>query len=160
MKLSKKGRYAVTAMMELALNANKGPMPLANISLGSEISMSYLEQLFASLRNHGLVKGTRGPGGGYRLARLPEQITIAEILKAVDNNVDTVSTDEQHPVNLSYTLWNSLSERIYDFLNELTLGEFIKGAGYPDVSAPAQKKSGARSKESKDVANEQLATLS
>ena len=85
MKLSTKGRHAITAMMELALRHNNGPVTLADISVEQSISVSYLEQLFARLRNHGLVTGMRGPGGGYCLRRPATEITIAEILSAVDD---------------------------------------------------------------------------
>ena len=87
MKLSTKGRHAVTAMMELALFQKKGPVTLADISVKQSISISYLEQLFAKLRQHGLVTGMRGPGGGYCLARDADEITIANILNAVDDMV-------------------------------------------------------------------------
>ena len=83
MKLSTKGRHAITAMMELALRHSNGPVTLADISVEQSISVSYLEQLFARLRNHGLVTGMRGPGGGYCLRRPATEITIAEILSAV-----------------------------------------------------------------------------
>ncbi|OGT21682.1 MAG: hypothetical protein A2V90_00370 [Gammaproteobacteria bacterium RBG_16_57_12] len=127
MKLSKKGRYAVTAMMDLALHSQEGPFTLANISFSQEISVSYMEQLFAMLRKHNLVIGTRGPGGGYRLAKSPEQITIAEILCAVEDGVsDMQSESEALP---SHALWNKLSTKIYDFLNDLTLAEFIAQSG-------------------------------
>jgi len=85
MKLSTKGRHAITAMMELALRHSSGPVTLADISVEQSISVSYLEQLFARLRNHGLVTGMRGPGGGYCLRRPATEITIAEILSAVDD---------------------------------------------------------------------------
>ena len=88
MRLSTKGRYGVTAMMDLAIHDNAGPVTLADISQCQGISLSYLEQLFSKLRKHGLVDGVRGPGGGYKLARSPENITVAEIIAAVDERVD------------------------------------------------------------------------
>lgn len=130
MKLSKKGRYAVTAMMDLAFQSAKGPVTLTSISVGQEISMSYMEQLFARLRKAGLVKGTRGPGGGYRLSRAPGQITIAEILKAVDDSVEAINTGmnafEEHN-DLSHALWNQLSTRIFAFLDNITLADLLEG---------------------------------
>jgi len=84
MRLSTKGRYAVTAMMHLAIHDRYGPVTLAEISQCQGISLSYLEQLFAKLRKQSLVEGVRGPGGGYRLARFPDQITVADIISAVD----------------------------------------------------------------------------
>jgi len=88
MRLTTKGRYAVTAMVELALNQDKGRISLAEIAERHGISQSYLEQLFASLRRRGLVDGTRGPGGGYRLARRRTDISVADVIDAVDESVD------------------------------------------------------------------------
>lgn len=126
MKLSTKGRHAITAMMELALRHNKGPVTLADISAEQSISVSYLEQLFARLRNHGLVTGMRGPGGGYCLRRPATEITIAEILSAVDDAMPARREripGEEWPQ--SVVMWNQLSARIYDYLNDLTLAEAV-----------------------------------
>ncbi len=133
MKLSTKGRHAVTAMMELALKHNKGPVTLADISAQQSISISYLEQLFARLRQHELVTGMRGPGGGYCLARPAGEITIAEILSTVDD----ISRREEQPhtqgeVPAGGQLWLHLSNRIYDYLNSITLEEAIKAAADTD----------------------------
>ena len=89
MKLSTKGRYAVTAMMDLAINHGTGPMSLTEVSKNQNISLSYLEQIFSKLRLSGLVEGVRGPGGGYRLAKPVNQITIAEIIMAADVSIDS-----------------------------------------------------------------------
>ena len=126
MKLSTKGRHAITAMMELALRHSKGPVTLADISAEQSISVSYLEQLFARLRNHGLVTGMRGPGGGYHLRRPAAEITIAEILSAVDDAMPARREripGEEWPQ--SVIMWNQLSARIYDYLNDLTLAEAV-----------------------------------
>ena len=126
MKLSTKGRHAITAMMELALRDNKGPVTLADISVEQSISVSYLEQLFARLRNHGLVTGMRGPGGGYCLRRPASEVTIAEILSAVDDAMPARREripGEEWPQ--SVILWNRLSSRIYDYLDGLTLAEAV-----------------------------------
>ncbi|MGI9321365.1 MAG: Rrf2 family transcriptional regulator [Thiogranum sp.] len=126
MKLSTKGRHAITAMMELALRHNKGPVTLADISAEQSISVSYLEQLFARLRNHDLVTGMRGPGGGYCLRRPAVEITIAEILSAVDDAMPARREripGEEWPQ--SVVMWNQLSARIYDYLNDLTLAEAV-----------------------------------
>ena len=126
MKLSTKGRHAITAMMELALRHNKGPVTLADISAEQSISVSYLEQLFARLRNHGLVTGMRGPGGGYCLRRPATEITIAEILSAVDDAMPARREripGEEWPQ--SVIMWYQLSARIYDYLNDLTLAEAV-----------------------------------
>jgi Rrf2 family iron-sulfur cluster assembly transcriptional regulator len=122
MKLSTKGRHAVTAMMELALQHDKGPVTLADISAQQSISISYLEQLFARLRQHGLVNGMRGPGGGYCLSRPASEITIAEILATVDD----VSRREEMPETAGGQLWVHLSNRIYDYLNSITLNEAVE----------------------------------
>jgi len=126
MKLSTKGRHAITAMMELALRDSQGPVTLADISVEQSISVSYLEQLFARLRNHGLVTGMRGPGGGYCLRRPASEITIAEILSAVDDAMPARREripGEEWPQ--SVIMWNQLSARIYDYLNDLTLAEAV-----------------------------------
>ena len=88
MRLSTKGRYAVTAMMDIALHEKQGPVTLAEISQCQGISLSYLEQLFSKLRKHGLVTGVRGPGGGYRLAKTADKISIADIIQSVDEKLD------------------------------------------------------------------------
>ena len=129
MKLSTKGRHAVTAMMELALQHKTGPVTLADISAQQSISISYLEQLFARLRQHGLVTGMRGPGGGYCLARSASEITIASILATVDD----VSRREEMPhtqgeVPVGAQMWLQLSNRIYDYLNSITLEEAVAAA--------------------------------
>ncbi|MCO6411648.1 MAG: Rrf2 family transcriptional regulator [Thiogranum sp.] len=124
MKLSTKGRHAITAMMELALRDSQGPVTLADISVEQSISVSYLEQLFARLRNHGLVTGMRGPGGGYCLRRPASEITIAEILSAVDDAMPARREripGEEWPQ--SVIMWNRLSSRIYDYLDGLTLAD-------------------------------------
>jgi Rrf2 family iron-sulfur cluster assembly transcriptional regulator len=116
-------------MMELALQHNKGPVTLADISAQQSISISYLEQLFARLRQHGLVTGMRGPGGGYCLARPAAEITIASILATVDD----VSRKEELPhtqgeVPAGVQMWMQLSNRIYDYLNSITLEEAVESA--------------------------------
>lgn len=131
MKLSTKGRYAVTAMMDLAIHEKYGPVTLADISQIQGISLSYLEQLFANLRRKRLVEGTRGPGGGYRLGRPASDITIAEIVTAVDERLDTTRCAGQENCQegercLAHDLWTELSDQIYDFLNGITLAEFVE----------------------------------
>ena len=136
MKLSTKGRHAVTAMMELAIQHKKGPVTLADISAQQAISISYLEQLFARLRQHGLVTGMRGPGGGYCLARPAAEITIANILATVDD----VTRREEQPhtqgeVPAGAQMWLHLSNRIYDYLNSITLSEAIESASSDDQTS-------------------------
>ena len=127
MKLSTKGRHAVTAMMELALHQKKGPVTLADISAQQSISISYLEQLFAKLRQSGLVTGMRGPGGGYCLARSADGITIANILNAVDDMMQRQQisvTESEIPDSL--LMWQHLSNRVYEYLDGITLSEAVE----------------------------------
>lgn len=130
MKLSTKGRYAVTAMMDLAIHDQDGPVTLADISSCQGISLSYLEQLFSKLRKHHLVEGVRGPGGGYRLGKPASQISIAQIITAVDENIDATrcrGNEDCHGGEkcLTHELWTDLSDRLYSFLDDLTLSNFI-----------------------------------
>ncbi|OBS10729.1 Fe-S cluster assembly transcription factor [Acidihalobacter prosperus] len=141
MKLSTKGRYAVTAMMDLAIHDKVGPVTLADISVCQGISLSYLEQLFAKLRKEHLVEGVRGPGGGYRLARPADQITVAQIISAVDESVDVTRCNGQSDCQdgercLTHQLWDDLSQRLYSFLDGITLAQF---ANRPDVQAIAER---------------------
>jgi len=129
MKLSTKGRHAVTAMMELALQHNKGPVTLADISSQQSISISYLEQLFARLRQHGLVTGMRGPGGGYCLARPASEISIANILSTVDDIARRPELSRNHAeVPAGAQMWMHLSNRIYDYLDSITLEEAVESS--------------------------------
>ncbi|GMQ83648.1 MAG: Fe-S cluster assembly transcriptional regulator IscR [Gammaproteobacteria bacterium] len=130
MKLTSKGRYAVTAMLDLALHAGKRPVTLAGISERQGISLSYLEQLFTRLRKHGLVSSTRGPGGGYSLSRLAHDIQVAEVVAAVDESVDATRCggkgDCQHGERcLTHDLWTELSEQVYSFLSGISLGQLV-----------------------------------
>lgn len=141
MKLSTKGRYAVTAMMDLALHEGGGPVTLAEISRCQSISLSYLEQLFARLRRRELVTGLRGPGGGYRLARPAREISIADIIVAVDENVDATRCagreNCQHGQRcLTHCLWSDLSAQIYAFLADIDLEQL---AGRPGVREVAER---------------------
>ena len=141
MRLSTKGRYAVTAMLDLAVHEKMDPVTLADISLCQGISLSYLEQLFAKLRRNHLVEGVRGPGGGYRLSRPSNQITIAQIITAVDEKVDVKRCEgredcQQGERCLTHELWDELSCRLYDFLDGITLAQF---ANRPDVQEIARQ---------------------
>jgi Rrf2 family iron-sulfur cluster assembly transcriptional regulator len=130
MRLSTKSRYAVTAMLDLALNGARGPVTLADISENQSISLSYLEQLFAGLRAKGLVRGVRGPGGGYYLARDAARISVADVICAVDEWVEyTRSRGEQHPAELDGTtrgMWDDLSRQLFDFLAGISLAELVE----------------------------------
>lgn len=130
MKLSTKGRYAITAMMELALRHKQGPVTLADISVEQSISVSYLEQLFALLRKHGLVTGLRGPGGGYCLRRPASEISVADILRAVDESVEAAAQTESDTTvpetrGPSLVLWDQLSHQIYHYLDSISLAQAI-----------------------------------
>ncbi len=133
MKLSTKGRYAVTAMMDLALHDVEGPVTLADISQTQGISLSYLEQLFAKLRKNKLVEGVRGPGGGYRLARMPHKISVAEIITAVDEDVEDEGTINADRCK-SHELWEDLSKRLYSFLDGITLDQFVQRQGIREIA--------------------------
>jgi len=131
MRLSTKGRYAVTAMLDLALNGIKGPVTLAEISENQGISLSYLEQLFAALRAKELVRGVRGPGGGYYLGRSADDISIANIICAVDEWVEFTRCGGRKNCSrgarcLTHTLWDDLSAEIFDFLSNISLGDLVR----------------------------------
>ena len=121
MKLSAKGRYAIKAMINIALNTSKEPKTLLQIAKHQGISLSYLEQLFALLRKHNLVSGIRGPGGGYKLSDLPENITIAQIINAI--NSDTVITDASE--RKDEVIWSKFSAKLCNYLETVTLGSLI-----------------------------------
>ena len=130
MRLTTKGRYAVTAMLDLALNARKGPVSLADISSRQEISLSYLEQLFARLRRNELVTSVRGPGGGYQLARDCSEIFVAQVIDAVNESVDATRCRgkgdcRQGHTCLTHHLWCQLSDQIHQFLNSISLAELV-----------------------------------
>ena len=132
MKLTTRGRYAVTAMLDLAINGGKRPVSLADISGRQEISLSYLEQLFAKLRREELVTSARGPGGGYRLARSGAEIFVAEIIDAVDESVDVTNCQGRGDCHhgetcLTHHLWEDLSGQIHDFLSQISLGDLMEG---------------------------------
>ncbi|APE30430.1 Fe-S cluster assembly transcriptional regulator IscR [Halomonas aestuarii] len=146
MRLTTKGRYAVTAMLDLAMNAETGPISLADISKRQEISLSYLEQLFARLRRAGLVDSVRGPGGGYLLALAPEAITVARVIEAVNESVDStrcggLSDCQQGDTCLTHHLWCELSDHIHGFLREVTLGQLAERG---EIQAIASRQRGPR----------------
>jgi Rrf2 family transcriptional regulator, iron-sulfur cluster assembly transcription factor len=147
MRLTTKGRYAVTAMLDLAVNADAGPTSLAEISRRQEISLSYLEQLFARLRRARLVESVRGPGGGYLLAQAPESISIARVIDAVDESVDTtrcggLSDCQQGDTCLTHQLWSELSDEIHGFLDGITLGELATRREVQTIAARQRRRLG------------------
>ena len=134
MRLTTKGRYAVTAMIDLSLNQGDGPVTLKSISDNQGISLSYLEQLFSKMRKSQLVTGTRGPGGGYVLARDVDDISIAEIVLAVDEPLDITECEGKQNCNdgkrcLTHGLWSELSDQLYSFLHGIRLGELMRQSG-------------------------------
>lgn len=140
MRLTTKGRYAVTAMLDMAIHHEHGPIALAEISTRQGISLSYLEQLFARLRRRGLVTSARGPGGGYRLGRLAGTISVAEVIQAVDESVDAtrcggLKNCQDSKRCLTHDLWEDLSTQIFEFLSNITLGELITRRSIQAVSA-------------------------
>lgn len=131
MRLTTKGRYAVTAMLDLAIRAQKNPVSLADISRRQGISLSYLEQLFAKLRKHDLVSSVRGPGGGYLLSRSADHVYVAEIIDAVNESIDATNCQgegdcQEGDMCLTHTLWCELSEQIHVFLSRISLGSLVE----------------------------------
>ncbi|MBT5795935.1 MAG: Fe-S cluster assembly transcriptional regulator IscR [Porticoccaceae bacterium] len=130
MRLTTRGRYAVTAMLDLALHSQSRPVSLAEISERQTISLSYLEQLFASLRKAGLVDSVRGPGGGYRLVGTTDLICVADIIKAVNESIDSTNCGgkgdcQGGSICLTHNLWNDLSRQINDFLSGISLADLV-----------------------------------
>ncbi|EGG94592.1 Iron-sulfur cluster regulator IscR [gamma proteobacterium IMCC1989] len=131
MRLTTKGRYAVTAMLDLAIHSDKGPVSLSEISKRQEISLSYLEQLFSKLRKADLVASIRGPGGGYQLGRTLDTIYIAQIVDAVNESIDATNCGgkgncQQGEVCLTHHLWSDLSDQIHQFLNSISLAKLVE----------------------------------
>lgn len=140
MKLTTKGRYAVTAMLDLALHYESGSVTLADIARRQGISLSYLEQLFAKLRRGGLVESVRGPGGGYNLSRPPAGISVAEIIIAINESIDATRCGGERNCQgdepcLTHQLWEDLSMRIYDFLSGITLADLVARPHVKEVAA-------------------------
>ncbi|SCZ55435.1 Fe-S cluster assembly transcriptional regulator IscR [Thiohalomonas denitrificans] len=146
MRLTTKGRYAVTAMLDLALHYTNGPITLADISKRQGISLSYLEQLFSRLRKNGLVDSARGPGGGYKLSRPAGEVCIADVITAVDEKVDAMRCGGKGDCQdggscLTHELWCELSNQIYDFLKSITLGDLVERKEVRDVAARQDRQS-------------------
>lgn len=152
MRLTTKGRFAVTAMVDLAMRGGSGPVTLASISERQQISLSYLEQLFGKLRRNNLVDSVRGPGGGYNLARPGNKISVADIVVAVDEPIDATKCGGKgncHGENqqcITHELWMGLNEKIFDYLEGVTLQQMIDNQNKrdPEVSAITLSKAKAR----------------
>ena len=130
MRLTTKGRFAVTAMGDLAMRQNRGPVTLAAISERQHISLSYLEQLFGKLRRSKLVSSVRGPGGGYNLAQPAQGITVADIVTAVDETLDATQCGGRENCHeekrcMTHDLWATLNEKMYDYLSSVTLADLV-----------------------------------
>lgn len=130
MRLTTRGRYAVTAMLDLAINSQESPVTLTEIAARQVISLSYLEQLFACLRKASLVQGVRGPGGGYQLKQLPEKISVARIIEAVNEPLDSTKCGgeancQNESECLTHDLWMGLGEHMYDYLSRVTLSDLL-----------------------------------
>ncbi|RKR06901.1 BadM/Rrf2 family transcriptional regulator [Kushneria sinocarnis] len=146
MRLTTKGRYAVTAMLDLALQGNGTPVSLADISRRQQISLSYLEQLFARLRRQSLVRSVRGPGGGYLLADDADDISVACIIDAVNESIDATRCQgagncHNGETCLTHFLWSDLSDAIHDFLSGITLGELLRRQDIRAVALRQQRSS-------------------
>ncbi len=140
MKLTTKGRYAVTAMLDLALRYDKGAVTLADIARRQGISLSYLEQLFAKLRRSELVGSVRGPGGGYNLAMHPSKISVAAIIVAINENIDATRCGGEKnchgdDICLTHQLWEDLSKQIYGFLKDITLADLVARPHVQEVTS-------------------------
>ena len=131
MRLTTKGRYAVTAMLDLAFHSEKNPVTLTDIATRQTISVSYLEQLFARLRRAGMVTGVRGPGGGYTLSRQAVEINVADIIVAVDEQIDSTKCGgkgdcQNHQACLTHDLWMGLSDQIHNYLQGISLWDLLQ----------------------------------
>jgi len=138
-KLTTKGRYAVTAMLDLAIHFGEGPITLADIAQRQGISLSYLEQLFSRLRKKSLVSSVRGPGGGYSLGRIAAEIYVGEVITAVDENLDTTRCHGAHNCQnsercLTHDLWTDLSNQIYNYLNKISLQDLMDRKAVQEVA--------------------------
>jgi Rrf2 family iron-sulfur cluster assembly transcriptional regulator len=126
MRLSTKGRFAVTAMIDVALREKLGPVPLSDIAVRQQISLSYLEQMFSKLRHEGLVNSTRGPGGGYTLGQRTDAITVADIISAVEDAPPTVkATDNGTSPDMAQDLWDAMNAKVLDFMQSVTLRSLV-----------------------------------
>lgn len=160
MKLTSKGRYAVTAMLDVTIHAVSGPVSLADISERQGISLSYLEQLFSRLRKKGLVTSVRGPGGGYRLGRCSAKIAVADVICAVNESVDATKCAGKGNCQdgeqcLTHSLWEGLSQRIEEFLQNISLSELV---AKHDVKTVSKRQDELHINANKSIALETLIT--
>jgi len=157
MRLTTKGRFAVTAMLDLALHAQGGPVTLSNISARQKISLSYLEQLFGKLRRNSLVESVRGPGGGYNLGRPLDQLTVADIIVAVEEPIDSRQCEGRDNCLgdrrcMTHDLWESLNTTVVNYLAGVTLAQLVQKQHSQPVSGPASLLKMRVEKSSKNLA--------
>jgi Rrf2 family iron-sulfur cluster assembly transcriptional regulator len=139
MRLTTKGRFAVTAMIDVAMHGAEGPVTLAAVSARQKISLSYLEQLFGKLRRSGLVESVRGPGGGYNLAKPSDQLSVADIIIAVDEPIDATQCAGRENCKddrrcMTHDLWAGLNDHIFNFLSGVSLAELVRQQQPTDVT--------------------------
>lgn len=144
MRLTTKGRFAVTAMIDLALRQHNGPVTLAGISQRQKISLSYLEQLFGKLRRHDLVESTRGPGGGYSLARPAREVSVSNIIFAVDEPLDATQCGGKQDCQdegpcMTHELWATLNKRMIEYLDSVSLQDLVEQQRGRDHQAPTRQ---------------------
>ena len=149
MRLTTKGRFAVTAMIDVAMHSGAGPVTLAGVSERQKISLSYLEQLFGKLRRHGLVDSVRGPGGGYNLARPANAVSVADIIVAVDEPIDaTQCGGKENCLDdrrcMTHELWASLNVHIFSFLSSVTLEQLVRQQDKKDVAVLQDQRAGKK----------------
>jgi Rrf2 family iron-sulfur cluster assembly transcriptional regulator len=142
MRLTTKGRFAVTAMIDLALRQHEGPVTLAGIAERQNISLSYLEQLFGKLRRNQLVASVRGPGGGYCLAKALDEVSVADIISAVDEPLDATNCGGKRNCHddrpcMTHVLWTNLNIRMFEYLSSVTLAELVRQQLPADEPVPA-----------------------
>lgn len=164
MRLTTKGRFAVTAMLDLALQHGGGPVTLAGISHRQRISLSYLEQLFGRLRRHSLVDSTRGPGGGYTIARDLDKLSVADIITAVDEPMDATQCAGKENCRgdegrcMTHELWSTLNDKMYEYLESVKLSELVAkqraaeaASGEKPVKLMPSKRAGIASEGAKEL---------
>jgi Rrf2 family iron-sulfur cluster assembly transcriptional regulator len=158
MRLTTKGRFAVTAMIDLALRQHDGPVTLAGIAERQRISLSYLEQLFGKLRRNHLVASVRGPGGGYCLAKSMDAVSVADIIRAVDEPLDATSCGGKRDCHgdknpcMTHDLWTNLNERMYDYLTSVDLAQLVSQQRGRADCPPAQEDSSAPARRPRRIA--------
>jgi Rrf2 family iron-sulfur cluster assembly transcriptional regulator len=145
MRLTTKGRFAVTAMLDLAMHSAGGPVALAGISARQKISLSYLEQLFGKLRRNAIVESVRGPGGGYCLAREAAQVTVADIILAVEESIDSTQCGGRENCMgdkrcMTHELWENLNDTVFAYLSSIRLSKLVEDQKVRPISVAKNKR--------------------